>query len=130
MDFVPAKSEGFCRSSGLTAKSVNVGVRGIKRQRIRSSHFSLRRRAETALGLDKAYNAVEAFALPEIGHDKRPFATHPPGVGVHFLQRCADMRREVNLVDDEKVRAGDGGATFRGNLGARSDVDHVDGEIG
>src|ERR1700676_2083005 len=70
------------------------------------SLLTLRRRAETSLGLDETDNAVQAFALPEIGHDERPFATHPSGVSVHFFQRCADMRREVDLVDDEKVRPG------------------------
>src|SRR5216684_1704536 len=97
---------------------------------MRSAHFSLRRRAETAFGLDKADNAVEAFAFPEIGHHKRPFAAHPPGVGVHFLQRCADMRREVALVAGEKVRSGDASPTFRWNLVACGDVDHGNREVG
>src|ERR1700712_5412055 len=58
------------------------------------------RRTETASGLDKTNNAVEAFTLPEIGHDEWPLAPHPPRIDIHFLQRCADMRREVDLVDD------------------------------
>src|SRR6266481_1222324 len=121
-DFVPTNGESFLtlpRDSGSRAKSVNAGDGGIKALTNAFSLPWLVRRAQTAFGLDKADNAVEALAFPEIGHHKRPFAAHPPGVGVHFLQRCADMRREVDLVDDEKVRSGDARATLRGNLVAR-----------
>src|ERR1700694_712473 len=89
-----------------------------------------KRRTQTALGLDKTDNAVEAFALPEIGHDEWPLASHPPGIGIHFFQRGTDMGREVDLVDDEEIRSGDAGAAFRGNLVAGRDVDHVDRQIG
>src|SRR5882757_176931 len=61
------------------------------------------RRAKTALGFDKADNTLQAFAFPQIGHDKGPFAAHPPGVDIHFLQGRADMRREIDLVDDQEV---------------------------
>src|ERR1700735_216135 len=77
-----------------------------------SSHRFAETTLETTLGFDKADDALQAFALPQIGHDKRPFATHSPRVGVHFLQRCADIRREVDLVDDEKVRSGDAWVTL------------------
>src|SRR5580692_2528223 len=75
-----------------------------------SAGLGTRRRAETALGFDVSDNALEAFALPEIGHDERPLAAHPPCVGVHFLQRRADIGRKVDLVDDQQVGAGDAGA--------------------
>src|SRR6266576_4392066 len=95
-----------------------------------SAQLGLRWRTETAFGLDKADDAIEAYALPQIGHDEWAFATHPSRVGIHFFQRCADMRREVDLVDNEKVRPGDAGAALRGDLVAGGDVDHVDREIG
>src|SRR6202035_1408895 len=41
-----------------------------------------------------------------------------------------DMRGEVDLVDDQEVRAGNAGTTLGGDLVAGGDVDHVDGEIG
>src|SRR5260370_25082464 len=81
--------------------------------------------AETSLGLDKADDAVEPLALPEIGHGKRPFPAHAPGVGVHFFQRCADMGRNVDLVDDEKVRPGDAGTPLGVTLVTYRDVDHL-----
>src|SRR5260370_33072164 len=81
-----------------------------------SAYLGLCRRAETALGLDKADDALEAFAFSEIGHHERPFAAHPPCVDVHFLNPGADRRREVDLVDDEPVRPGDTWATLAGGL--------------
>ena len=40
------------------------------------------------------------------------------------------MRREVDLVDHQQVRAGDAGAALGGDLVAGGDVDHVDREVG
>ena len=40
------------------------------------------------------------------------------------------MRREVDLVDDEQVRARDAGAALARNLVAGRDVDHVEREVG
>jgi len=53
--------------------------------------------ARPPLASMKTDDAIEAFAFLEIGHDKRPLAAHPSRVGVHLFQRCADMRREVDL---------------------------------
>ena len=55
---------------------------------------------------------------------------HALGVALHHLERGADMRGEVDLVDDQEVGAGDAGAALRGNLVPRGDIDHVDREIG
>jgi hypothetical protein len=40
------------------------------------------------------------------------------------------MRRQVGLVDDEQIRAGDAGAALARDLLALGHVDHVDGEVG
>ena len=40
--------------------------------------------AESALALDKMHDVGEAFALPQVGHDKGAGATHAFGVGFHF----------------------------------------------
>ena len=71
------------------------------------------RRIEPSLGLNKVDDALKALALPQIGHDKGPLATHAAGIDVHLFQRGADMRRKVDLVDDEQIRPGDTGAAFR-----------------
>src|SRR5260370_27506698 len=94
-----------------------------------SADLGLRRRAETAFRLDEADKAVETFALPQIGHDEGPFAAHPSRIGSHLFQRRADMRREVDLVDDEEIRPRDPGAALGRDLVARRDVDAVNPAI-
>src|ERR1700738_1360106 len=67
--FVPAESEKSAPQGSKPATKVNA----------RLAEPGPKRRTQTALGLDEADNAVEAFALPEIGHDEWPLAPHPPG---------------------------------------------------
>src|SRR4051812_15895501 len=105
MDLVPTNAEvmNALAPGDLRATSINES---------RSDDFEPRLRAESTFSLDEADDAVEAFAVLEIGHDKGPFAAHPSRVGIHLFQRRADMRREVDLVDDEKVRPGDTGTSL------------------
>ena len=65
--------------------------------------LSWRARSETTFGLDKTDNPIKTFALFQVGHDERPFAPHPLRVDVHLIQRRADMRREIDLVDHQQV---------------------------
>src|SRR5882757_5101729 len=69
-------------SQDLAATNVNETIRHAP---------GLRRRPQPALGLDEADDALEAFALLQVGHDERPFAAHAPCVGIHLLQGRADM---------------------------------------
>src|SRR5258708_39594799 len=87
-----------------------------------SAYLGLCRRAETALGLDKADDALKPLALPEIGHHERPLAAHPPCAVVYFIKRGADMRHEDDLIDDEQVRPVDAGAALGGERVARTDI--------
>ena len=61
---------------------------------------------EPAFGLDEARNLVDAIADAQIGEHERALAAHASGVAVHHLERRADMRREVDLVDDQQVASG------------------------
>ena len=45
------------------------------------------------------------------------------------LAAVADMRRQVNLVDDQEIGARDSGTTLRWNLVSGRNIDHVDREI-
>src|SRR5258708_37775339 len=94
---------------GPPSCSASLGMRGL----------------ETALGLDEADDALEPLALLQVGHDERPLAAHPFRVGVHLLQGSADMRGEVDLVDHQKIGAGDAGTALGGELVAGRDVDPV-----
>ena len=62
--------------------------------------------------------------------NKTDLAPHPFRIKLHLLERRTDMRREVDLVDHQQVRARDARAPLRRNLVAGRHVDHVDGEIG
>src|SRR6202795_1213902 len=93
---------------------------------IRSDRFARCPRAETAFGLDKADNATQTLALLQIGHDEGPLAAHASCIGIHLFQRGADIRGEVDLVDDKEVRARDAGPALRGDLVAGGDIDHID----
>ncbi len=57
-------------------------------------------------------------------------AAHFFGVALHDFERGADIRRQIDLVDHQQVRARDAGPAFGRNLVAGGDVDDVDGEIG
>ena len=74
---------------------------------MRLPRLNLTRRPQAALGFDEADDAIEPVALFQIGHHERPLAAHPFRVGVHLLQRRADIGREVDLVDDQEIRPGD-----------------------
>ena len=91
------------------------------------SRFSGR---EPAGCLDEGDDAVEAVAAAHVGEDVGALAAHALRVRLHHLEIGADIRREVDLVDDEKVGAGDAGAAFPRHLLAAGDVDNVNGEVG
>src|SRR4051812_12861132 len=86
--------------------------------------------AEPAGLLDEARHRLDALARAQIREHERPPAPHPPGVLLHDGEARADMRREVDLVDDEKVGAGDPGTALARDLLAAGDVDDVDRQVG
>ena len=76
--------------------------------------------------------AISSTPLPgaQIGEDEGPRAAHALGLALHGFQRRADIGREIDLVDHQKVGAGDARAALRRDLVAGGDVDDVDGQIG
>src|SRR5689334_13397526 len=70
------------------------------------------RRFQTALGLDEPDDAIEPLALLQICHDEGACTAHALGISLHLFQRGADVRREVDLVDHQKVGAGDAWTTL------------------
>jgi len=57
------------------------------------------------------------FAVLQISHHEGPFPAHALRIGIHFLQRRADIWRQVDLVDDKQVRLSDAGTAVPvGNL--------------
>ena len=85
---------------------------------------------QPALLLDEARDLVNARAGAQVGENERTRAAHALRLALHGFQRGADIRREIDLVDHQKVGAGDAGAALGGNLVAGGDIDHVDRQIG
>src|SRR5829696_5339526 len=85
---------------------------------------------EPARLLDEARHRLDALAGAQVREHERPRAPHPSGVLLHDGEARADMRREVDLVDDEKVGAGDPGTALAWDLLAAGDVDDVDRQVG
>src|SRR5262245_8386810 len=72
---------------------------------------------------------VKAGSILQIGKDKRSVLAHKLRITVHALQRCADIGGEVDLVDEQQVRACDARTTFAWHLVAGGDIQHVNPDI-
>src|SRR5262249_50055990 len=68
----------------------------------------------------------QSVARLEAGEEERPLAAHRPGVALHHGKAGADVRREVDLVDDQEIRARDARSALARNLVAARDVDDID----
>src|SRR5579883_2648157 len=86
-------------------------------------------RREPALPLDEGGDLGDALVLLEIGKEKGAFAAHLARVPVHHLEARADQRREIDLVDDQQIRARDARPALARDLVAGGDVDDVEGDI-
>jgi hypothetical protein len=75
------------------------------------------------------HHRVQALAGAEVGEHERAGAAHLAGVAVHDLQRRADHRGQVDLVDDQQVALHDARAALARDLVAGGHVDDVDGEV-
>src|SRR5262245_16750833 len=84
---------------------------------------------EEKLSPDPIHDEVGASPVPEIAEDKRPVSSHALRVALHDPEVGADIRREIDLVDDEQVRSRYPGPAFARNLLALRHVDHVDGGV-
>src|SRR5258708_12113152 len=75
-------------------------------------------------------DSVDAFPCLQISEYEGAVAAHALGVSVHGFDAGADQRREIDLVDDKEVGAGDSRPAFARDLVASGDIDHVDRQIG
>src|SRR4051794_21036794 len=80
--------------------------------------------------LDEGHYLVEALPGLEVREHERTIAAHLARVAIHDLERRTDMRREVDLVDDEEIALHDAGAALARDLVPGRDVDDVQREIG
>src|SRR5436853_1905098 len=101
--------------------------------RMASLHgYSARRAmlAEATFAFQEACHLGGALASFQVGEHERPAATDATGVLFHHLERGADVRGEIDLVDDEQVGTGDAGAALPRDLLALRYIDDVDCEVG
>src|SRR5260221_1940325 len=99
-----------------------------------AAHDALRHRrggeySQHPLGFNEPDHLLEAVTGLEIGELERPLATHLLRVVGHDLERGADHRREVDLVDDEEIRLRDARPALARDLVARGDVDDVERQV-
>src|SRR5258706_10114601 len=73
--------------------------------------------------LDELNHLIEAVTGLEIGELEGAFAAHLLRVVGHDLERGADHRRQVDLVDDEEIGLRDARPALARDLVARGDVD-------
>src|SRR5882724_560905 len=84
---------------------------------------------EEELVPDPVHHELGAGPVPEIGEDKGPVSSHALGVPLHHAEVGADIGREVDFVDHEKVGACDAGAALARDLLPFCHVDDVDGRV-
>src|SRR5215831_13517505 len=85
---------------------------------------------QAAALLDEPHDCLEALPDAQIAEHEWTRAAHALGVALHDIERGADMRRKVDLVDDQEVGAGNARSAFGRNFVAGRHVDHIDGEVG
>ena len=85
--------------------------------------------AQAALFLDERSNVGDTLSGADVGEHERPFAAHLLRVAVHDFQAGSDIRGKIDLVDDQKVAAGDARAALAGDFIAGGNVDDVDRQI-
>ena len=89
----------------------------------------------TRLGLEKEGSTnpiddhVDSGAIFEIGEDVRFASANSRGVSLHNFQAGADVRSQVNLVNDQKSGVGDSGSAFSRNFVALGNVNHVNRSV-
>src|SRR5262249_20136099 len=105
-----------------------VGVCAAAVRSLRSASLTAWAR-QPALLEDEARDLLDAGPSLQIREYERAFGPHALGIRRHDGEVRADQRRQVDLVDDEQVRAGDSWSALARYLFACRDVDHVNREI-
>ena len=66
----------------------------------------------------------------KIGENEWPPAAHFFRIALHDLEARSHMGGQIDLVNDQKIRAGDAGAAFTRDLVPCRDINDVDGNVG
>src|SRR5215469_13943679 len=134
---LPSRSTARSAWSGRVKRFSVSTVTGPRRAKTRRSRPSrpTRPRATDASVLEEEVVAhpvdhdVGAGAIAKVGENKRSASSHARGVPLHHAEVRADVRGEVDLVDDEQIGSHDAGPALARNLVSLGDVDHVDRRV-
>src|SRR5689334_13607446 len=75
---------------------------------------------------DRIGDRLHASAGLQVGSNHRLAAAHLPCVGEHAIEIDADMRREIDLVDDQEITAQQTRPALARNVIAAGDIDDED----
>src|ERR1035437_3664289 len=78
---------------------------------------------------DEGDDGFETFARFKVAEHERALAALYFGIVCHHLERGADHRRQVNLVDDQQIRLGDARPALARYFFPGSDIDDIQREI-
>src|SRR5438552_16645366 len=133
---VPSRSTGSSAWRGSVKRRPVRTVRSARRAKARPRKPSRPvRGADDASGLEEelaanpVHHAVGAGSIAKVGEDEGSIAPHPLGVPLHHGEIGADVGREVDLVDDEQIGAGDAGPALARDLVPFGYVDDIDGRV-
>src|ERR1700691_4468231 len=77
------------------------------------------------LSLQPLENLIEPFARFEMGEEEGQVATLLSRIAIHDFERGADVRCEVDFIDDQQAAALDAGSAFAGNFVSARHIDDV-----
>lgn len=72
---------------------------GIHKAAIKLLHFYF---FQQSLFYDEVHDLLYALTRAQIGKNKWPFPSHPLSIACHYTEVGADMRRKVDLVDNQQ----------------------------
>src|ERR1700739_4802917 len=78
---------------------------------------------------DEVCDRFNPFATLQGRKDERPLPAHPERVRFHDTKIRTYQRSQVDLVNDEKVGAGNSRSALARDLFTLGNVDHVDGQV-
>ena len=108
------------------------GVRAVVRlETWRQGHsVLLTQRLQSALLDDEAGDLLDTSTSLQVREKKGACASHALRVGCHDREIRANEWREVDLVDDQQIRARDAGTALARNLFAARDINHINSQVG
>lgn len=72
---------------------------------------------------------ANAQIIPEVGKWNRALTTSHVGVSFHIIEGSADIRGEIDVVDDQQIRADNSRSARTRDPVTPGDMDHIDRDV-